>query len=393
MTNLLLRLAGLRGADCADAAIRAKVGSLSGAVGIGANLLLFAGKLLAGVLTGSVSITADAMNNLSDASSSIVTLLGFKLAQQPPDEDHPYGHARFEYLSGLAVAVMIMLIGFELAKTSGQKILHPTAVSFSGIAVAVLLGSIAVKMWLFLFNRKLGRMISSTTLEATAADSRNDCVSTAAVLAAGIIEHFFHIPVDGWMGMGVALFILWSGWGLAKQTISPLLGEAASPELRELIVDYVSKQPKVLGYHDLMVHDYGPGQRFASLHVEMDAADDPLYCHELIDDMERECLRSHNIHLVIHYDPVITNDPEINRLREKCTAYLKDQDSRLTLHDFRMVRGSGHTNLIFDVALPQDLRGREKAFQTGLNGYLNEGSHMTYYTVITFDPAEFNSEV
>lgn len=393
MTNLLLRLAGLRGADCADAAIRAKVGSLSGAVGIGANLLLFAGKLLAGVLTGSVSITADAMNNLSDASSSIVTLLGFKLAQQPPDEDHPYGHARFEYLSGLAVAVMIMLIGFELAKTSGQKILHPTAVSFSGIAVAVLLGSIAVKMWLFLFNRKLGKMIASTTLEATAADSRNDCVSTAAVLAAGIIEHFFHIPVDGWMGMGVALFILWSGWGLAKQTISPLLGEAASPELRELIVDYVSKQPKVLGYHDLMVHDYGPGQRFASLHVEMDAADDPLYCHELIDDMERECLRSHNIHLVIHYDPVITNDPEINRLREKCTAYLKDQDSRLNLHDFRMVRGSGHTNLIFDVALPQDLRGREKAFQTGLNGYLNEGSHMTYYTVITFDPAEFNSEV
>lgn len=393
MTNLLLRLAGLRGADCADAAIRAKVGSLSGAVGIGANLLLFAGKLLAGVLTGSVSITADAMNNLSDASSSIVTLLGFKLAQQPPDEDHPYGHARFEYLSGLAVAVMIMLIGFELAKTSGQKILHPTAVSFSGIAVAVLLGSIAVKMWLFLFNRKLGKMIASTTLEATAADSRNDCVSTAAVLAAGIIEHFFHIPVDGWMGMGVALFILWSGWGLAKQTISPLLGEAASPELRELIVDYVSKQPKVLGYHDLMVHDYGPGQRFASLHVEMDAADDPLYCHELIDDMERECLRSHNIHLVIHYDPVITNDPEINRLREKCTAYLKDQDSRLTLHDFRMVRGSGHTNLIFDVALPQDLRGREKAFQTGLNGHLNEGSHMTYYTVITFDPAEFNSEV
>ena len=393
MTNLLLRLAGLRGADCKDSAIRAKVGSLSGLVGIGCNLLLFVGKLLAGILTGSVSITADAMNNLSDASSSIVTLLGFKLAQQPPDEDHPYGHARFEYLSGLAVAVMIMLIGFELAKTSCQKILNPTEVAFSGIAVAVLLGSICIKMWLFLFNRKLGRMISSTTLEATAADSRNDCVSTAAVLAAGIIEHFFRIPVDGWMGMGVALFILWSGWGLAKQTISPLLGEAASPELRELIVDYVSQQPKVLGYHDLMVHDYGPGQRFASLHVEMDAADDPLYCHELIDDMERECLRSHNIHLVIHYDPVITNDPEINRLREKCTAYLKERDSRLTLHDFRIVRGSGHTNLIFDVALPLDLRGREKDFQTGLNCYLNEGSPMTYYTVITFDPAEFNSEV
>ena len=393
MTDLLLRLAGLREADCRDSAVRAKIGSLSGAVGIGANLLLFVFKLLSGILTGSVSITADAMNNLSDASSSIVTLLGFKLAQQPPDEDHPYGHARFEYLSGLAVAVMIMFIGFELAKSSVEKILNPTAVAFSGIAVAVLLGSIAVKMWLFLFNRKLGRMIVSTTLEATAADSRNDCVSTAAVLAAGIIEYFFHIPVDGFVGLGVAVFILLSGWGLAKQTISPLLGEAASPELRALIVDYVGQQPKVLGYHDLMVHDYGPGQRFASLHVEMDAADDPLYCHELIDDMERECLRSHNIHLVIHYDPVITNDPEINRLRSKCLGFLQSRDSRLTLHDFRMVRGSGHTNLIFDVALPMELRGREKEFQTALNAHLNEGSAMTYYTVITFDPAEFNSEV
>ena len=393
MTELLLRLARLSGADCRDPMARAKVGSLSGAVGIGANVLLFIGKLLSGIFTGSVSITADAMNNLSDASSSIVTLLGFKLAQQPPDADHPYGHARFEYLSGLAVAVMIMLIGFELAKSSVEKILNPTAVEFSGIAVAVLLGSIVVKMWLFLFNRKLGKMISSTTLEATAADSRNDCVSTGAVLAAGIIEHFFHIPVDGFVGLGVAVFILFSGWGLAKQTISPLLGEAASPELKALIVDYVSQQPQVLGYHDLMLHDYGPGQRFASLHVEMDAADDPLYCHELIDDMERECLRSHNIHLVIHYDPVITNDPEINRLRTRCADYLKQQDSRLTLHDFRMVRGAGHTNLIFDVALPLELRGREKEFQTGLNAHLNEGSPMAYYTVITFDPAEFNSEV
>ena len=392
MTELLLRLA-LPGGDYHSPKVRAKVGSLSGAVGIGANVLLFFGKLMAGLLTGSVSITADAMNNLSDASSSIVTLLGFKLAQQPPDEDHPYGHARFEYLSGLAVAVMIMLIGFELAKSSVEKILNPTAVNFSGIAVAVLLGSIAVKLWLFLFNRKLGKMICSTTLEATAADSRNDCVSTAAVLAAGAIEHFFALPVDGYVGLGVALFILWSGWGLAKQTISPLLGEAASPELRSLIVDYVSTRPQVLGYHDLMVHDYGPGQRFASLHVEMDAADDPLYCHELIDDMERECLRSHNIHLVIHYDPVITNDPEINRLRGKCADFLQTQDSRLTLHDFRMVRGTGHTNLIFDVSLPAELRGREKEFQAGLNAHLNQDSPMTYHTVITFDPAEFNSEV
>ena len=390
MTELLLRLA-LRGRnDYRSPDTRAKVGSLSGAVGIGANLLLFLGKLTAGLLTGSVSITADAMNNLSDASSSIVTLLGFKLAQQPPDDDHPYGHARFEYLSGLAVAVMIMLIGFELGKSSLEKILNPTAVVFSGVAVYVLLGSIGVKLWLYLFNRKLGKLISSTTLEATAQDSRNDCVSTLAVLAAAAAEHFFDIRIDGFVGMGVALFILWSGWGLAKQTISPLLGEAASPELRELIVDYVSTRPQVLGYHDLMVHDYGPGQRFASLHVEMDAADDPLYCHEIIDDMERECLRSHNIHLVIHYDPVITNDPEINRLRNQCARFLAERDSRMTLHDFRIVRGTAHTNLIFDVSLPYDLRGQEKQIQKALEETLNEGSVMIYHTVITFDPAEFN---
>ena len=392
MTDLLLRLTVKDRNDYRDPALRAKVGSLSGAVGIGANVLLFAGKLLAGLMTGSVSITADAMNNLSDASSSIVTLLGFKLAQQPPDEDHPYGHARFEYLSGLAVAVMIMLIGFELAKSSVEKILNPTQVNLSAVAVGVLLGSIAVKLWLFLFNRKLGRLISSTTLEATAQDSRNDCVSTLAVLAAAAVEHFFQLPVDGFVGLGVAVFILVSGWGLAKQTISPLLGEAASPELRELIVDYVSQQPQVLGYHDLMVHDYGPGQRFASLHVEMDAADDPLYCHELIDDMERECLRSHNIHLVIHYDPVITNDPQINQLRHKIVSLLMDQDPRLSIHDFRIVRGWGHTNLIFDVVLPTDLRGQEKAIQAELDRALNKDSAIVYYTVITFDPAEFNMD-
>jgi cation diffusion facilitator family transporter len=390
MTEILLRLV-LRGReDHRSPDVRAKVGSLSGIVGICANVLLFAFKLLAGLLTGSVSITADAMNNLSDASSSIVTLLGFRLAQQPPDDDHPYGHARFEYLSGLAVAVMIMLIGFELGKSSFEKIIDPQKVAFSAVAVGVLLGSICVKLWLYLFNNKLGKLIASTTLEATAQDSRNDCVSTLAVLAAGLAEYFFDIRIDGFVGLGVAVFILVSGWNLAKQTISPLLGEAASPELRALIVDYISVQPQVLGYHDLMVHDYGPGQRFASIHVEMDAGDDPLYCHEIIDDMERECLRSHNIHLVIHYDPVITNDPEINRLRNLCVAHLASQDERLTLHDFRMVRGFAHTNLIFDVSLPHDLRGQEKEIQKKLNEEINEGSAMTYHTVITFDPAEFN---
>lgn len=392
MTNLLLRIFIKDDPDGKDPRTRSAVGMLSGIVGIVCNVLLFALKLAIGTLTGSLSVTADAMNNLSDASSSIVTLIGFRLARMPADEDHPYGHARIEYLTGLAVAVLIIIIGFELSKSSLEKILNPAAVEFTVTAVLVLLGSIVLKLWLNLFNRKLGKMIDSTALLATAADSRNDCIATGAVLLAGVAEQLFRVPVDGYVGMAVALFILWSGWNLARETISPLLGEAASPELRGLIVDYISAQPKVLGFHDLMVHDYGPGQRFASIHVEMDAGDSPLYCHELIDDMERECLRSHNIHLVIHYDPVITDDPELNRLREKVHGLLKSRDERLSVHDFRMVRGTGHTNLIFDVTLPMDMRGQEKAIQSELDRQLNAGSAMTYHTVITFDPEAFNQE-
>ena len=389
MTNLLLRIF-IKGnsSQIADTQ-RAAIGSLSGAVGIGCNLLLFLGKILVGLVTGSVSVTADAMNNLSDASSSIVTLLGFRLARMPADEDHPYGHARFEYLTGLAVAVMIMVIGFELGKSSVEKILHPAAVSLSLTAALVLLGSIGVKLWLFLFNRKLGRLIDSSTLLATAADSRNDCVATAAVLTAAAVEQFLDLRIDGIVGLGVAVFICASGWNLAKETISPLLGQGASPELRDRIVDYISAQPHVLGFHDLMVHDYGPGQRFATIHVEMDTRQDPLFCHELIDDMERECLRSHNVHLVIHYDPVVTDDPELNARREQVAAILREMDTRLSLHDFRMVRGNSMTNLVFDVSLPLDLRGQEQEIRQRLEERLNEESNITYYAVITFDVGGF----
>ena len=390
MTNLLLKLFVNNHTKTSDPAVRSAIGSLSGAVGICCNVLLFLGKIIVGTLSGSVSITADAMNNLSDASGSILTLVGFKLAGKPADEDHPYGHARFEYLSGLAVAAMIVVIGFELAKSSVEKILSPTPVDFSPVVAAVLVGSIGVKLWLALFNTRLGKLIHSTTLQATAADSRNDCIATAAVLAAGIIEAVSAIPVDGFIGFGVALFILWSGANLARETISPLLGESANPELRQQIVDYIAVQPKVLGYHDLMVHDYGPGQRFASLHVEMDRSEDPLLCHELIDDMERECLRSHNVHLVIHYDPVVTDDPELTRLKELCSRLLRQRDSRLSLHDFRMVQGKRHMNLIFDVALPDDLRGQEKDIRTELGRQLNELDEKEYHVIITFDAAAFN---
>ena len=390
MTKLLLRLF-VKGHKTPDRPeVRSRVGVLSGAVGIVCNALLCVLKLIVGVLSGSVAITADAMNNLSDAASSIVTLVGFKLAQQPADEDHPYGHARYEYLSGLAVAGMILVIGFELGKTSVEKILNPTDVLFSVPVCIVLGGSILVKLWLFLFNRYLGKMVNSQALLATAADSRNDTVSTLAVLAAGIVGTVFHLRIDGVMGLAVAAFILYSGVNMAKETISPLLGENASPQLRQQIVELVNACPGVLGYHDLMVHDYGPGQRFASMHVEMDQQADPLVCHELIDNLERACLRSYNVHLVLHYDPVVTGDAQLDRMRTVVLELLQQQDARITIHDFRMVQGKGHTNLIFDMALPADLMGKHKAIKAKLDADLQNLNEGTYYTVVTFDLATFN---
>lgn len=389
MTKLLLRSIKKRHPDLSTPRARSAVGVLSGIVGLICNLLLFAGKLAVGILSGSVSITADAMNNLSDATSAIVTFVGFKLAEQPADEKHPYGHARFEYLSGLAVAAIIVVIGFELARSSVDKIFHPAATEFSLILLPVLLLSIIVKLWLSLFNRTLGKQLDSTALLAAAADSRNDCIATGAVLLSALIEHFTALALDGYIGLAVSLFILYSGANLAKETISPLLGESASPQLRSLIVDYISTNPMVLGYHDLFVHDYGPGQRFASIHVEMDRNEDPLLCHEVIDDMERECWNSHNVHLVIHYDPVVTDDPELTRLHTLVDQALKAMDQRLQTHDFRMVQGSGHTNLIFDIVLPSDLRKQEETIRQHIACAL-EQEPQTYYTVITFDSAAFD---
>ena len=390
MTNWLLRAFVKNTDHPEDPKVRAALGRMSGIVGIVCNCLLFVGKLLVGLLTKSVSITADAMNNLSDATSSVVTMLGFQLAERPADEDHPFGHARYEYLSGLAVSALILIIGVELGKSSLEKIIHPAAVEFSWVSVGVLLASIAVKLWMAAFNVALSKKIQSATLMATAADSRNDVITTAAVLVAALVEHFTKLQVDGYMGLAVSAFILYSGVGLAKDTISPLLGENADPELREKIVDYIRENPKVLGFHDLMVHHYGPGQRFASLHVEMDSREDPTECHEIIDDLERECLKSHGVHLVIHYDPVVTDDPELDRMHVRIEQILHTIDLRLGIHDFRMVPGKEHTNLIFDIVLPSDLRGQEEKIQETLSRELNTDSPITYYPVITFDQSSFN---
>ena len=388
MTKLLLRL--FAKGDPALPQTRAKTGKLSGGVGIVCNLFLFGLKLLVGIVSGAVSITADAMNNLSDATSSVVTLVGFKLAEKPADEDHPYGHARYEYLSGLAVAAMIIVIGFELAKSSVEKIITPTAVAFSVPVLLVLVGSVLVKLWLSHFQKHLGQRIRSAALLAAATDSRNDVLATGAVLAALTVEHFTNLRIDGFVGLGVAVFILYSGVSMAKQTISPLLGETASPELRELIVGVVCAEPKVLGYHDLMVHDYGPGQRFATMHVEMDEKESALQCHEIIDNLERICLNEHNVHLVLHYDPVVTGDAELEHIKQRVLTLLQEQDSRITIHDFRMVQGQGHTNLIFDTSLPADLMHRQKEIKANLDEQLNREGNSKYYTVITFDLASFN---
>lgn len=365
--------------------IRARIGKLSGAVGIICNCLLAAGKLIVGHMTSSMSITADGLNNLSDGASSIVTLLGFKLAEKPADRKHPYGHARIEYIAGLTVAVMILFIGLELGKSSVQKFINPAPIEFSFTAVWVLCASILVKLFMMLFNLKMGRRINSNTLLATAADSRNDVMTTSAVLAASIVEHFYDVRIDGVMGIAVSLFILYSGIKLAGETMSPLLGEGANPELQKQITDYINGCPMVLGCHDLMVHDYGPGRRYASIHVEIDKNEDPMACHARIDRMERECLKNYGTHLVIHYDPVVTDDPEVNSTKRLVNTIIKVRDGRLTIHDFRMVDYGESVKMSFDMVLPEDLRGQEQSIKETVEKALDSLDSKKYYADITFD--------
>ena len=388
MTQLLLTLF-VKSKDPSDPAYRSACGKLAGATGIACNLLLFLIKMLAGLLSGSVSVMADAFNNLADASSSLVTLLGFKLAEKPADPHHPYGHARIEYLSGLIVSAMILVIGVELAKSSFEKILHPEEVAFTWITAGILAVSILVKLWLAGFCRRLGRQIGSAALEATAADSRNDVISTGSVLAAGLLTMAFGWQIDGFVGLAVAAFILYSGIGIARETMNPLLGEAPDPGLVKMISDRILSYEKVLGIHDLMVHDYGPGRRFASVHVEMDSQEDPLVCHDIIDTIERDFLSQYHIQLVVHYDPLVTNDSELTYMRELVTAEIEQIDPRLSIHDFRMVRGPRHTNLIFDLTIPFELEAKKDELKAMIDQRV-QFECKKYYTVITFDCEAFN---
>ena len=340
----------------ADPAVRDAYGKLAGIVGILSNSLLCVMKMLIGFLSGSIAIVADAVNNLADASSSLITLVGFKLASMPEDDEHPYGHARMEYLAGMAVSVMIIIVGVELGKSSIEKILHPSPLEFSWTVVIVLLLAIAIKVWQSLFNISAGKKINSLALIATGTDSRNDVISTSVVLAGVLMGHFLNVQIDGYLGLAVALFILWSGISLVKETVSPLLGEAPDPDLVNNIEKQAMSFDGVLGIHDLVVHNYGPGKIFASVHIEVDSDVDVMLSHDLVDNIEKQI--SHDLHLLLtaHMDPVNTHDPNREPLSNIIKETISEIPGVLSFHDLRIVPGSTHTNVIFDVVVSSECK-------------------------------------
>lgn len=384
MTKFLVRLFVKNYEQAQLPEVRASYGKLSGMVGIVYNVLLFAAKFILGTITASVAITADAFNNLGDASSGIVSFLGFKMASRPADKEHPYGHARYEYLAGLTVCVLILVIGVELLKESFGKIVHPEPVNFSWVTIGVLVLAIGVKLWLAVFNRTLGKKISSQTLLATAADSRNDVIATGAVIIATVLSHVTKLSLDGYMGLLVALFILYSGVNLVKETLDPILGKAADEDLVREIEKRILSYPGVYGTHDLMIHDYGPGRQFGSVHVEVAAEEDVLKSHDMVDNIERDFLKELNIHLIVHMDPIITKDESVNNLRHWLAKEVKKVHEELTIHDLRVVPGETHTNVIFDCVVPRGLEKSDEEIKEAIDLLVKE-TYPTYYCVITVD--------
>ena len=364
--------------------VRQSYGMLCGAVGIFLNLCLFTGKFIAGLISNSIAITADAFNNLSDAGSSIITLIGFRMAGQKPDPDHPFGHGRIEYISGLLVAVIILLMGLELLKSSFTKILHPDELSFSPVILVILIVSILVKCYMYLYNHSLGKRFGSSAMLATATDSLSDVLATSAVLISTLVAHFSGLSIDGWCGILVGLFICYSGFGAAKDTISPLLGQAPDPEFVQQVTDIVTAHKEVIGVHDLIVHNYGPGRILISLHAEVPADGNILTLHDVIDTIEHELRNTLNCHAVIHMDPVQVGDAETDRLRELTAQCLQAIDPTLSMHDFRIVSGPTHTNLIFDVVTPYDYAMSDKEL-TGLIQQKLQEKNPNYFTVIDVD--------
>lgn len=385
MISLLARIFIKNHDDYQSPTVRQAYGMLCGAAGIGLNILLFIGKWLAGTLSGSIAITADAFNNLSDAGSSVITLIGFKLSGQKPDPEHPFGHGRMEYISGLFVSVAILIMGFELIKSSVGKILHPEAIESSPVILAILVASILVKLYMCFYNRSIGKKINSAAMRATANDSLSDTVSTTLVLAATIISQLTGVILDGWFGVLVGIFIFYTGITTMKDTMDPLLGQAPDKELVNHIEEVVMAHPIVHGIHDLIVHDYGPGRLMISLHAEVSASGNLLEIHDEIDNIEHELQQKLNCAATIHMDPIVTDNEEVNRLHDRVLELAKSLDSSLNIHDFRMVEGPTHTNLIFDVAVPYECKMTDVEVSNTLKKGVRELSGGQYFAVIQID--------
>ena len=384
MTELLTRLFIRDRENVQDPAVRQQYGTLSGMVGICLNVLLFIGKLIAGAVSASIAITADAFNNLSDAGSSIISLIGFRLASQKPDPHHPFGHGRFEYIASLIISIIIVLMGFELGKSSFEKIVAPQAVEYSAVTFAVLGVSVLVKLYMFFYNNSVGKKIDSATMRATAMDSISDAVSTGAVLISAVIAMFTNLALDGWMGLVVAAFIMVTGFKSAKETIDSLLGTPPSPEFVKQIEDMALQYDDIIGVHDMIVHNYGPGRTFVSLHAEVPSDGDIVAIHDTVDNAEREIAKELGCLVTIHMDPVDVHDEHTAQLREKVSEIIKQINPDITFHDFRVVSGPTHTNLIFDIVSPMDCGLSDQELADTIADKIHQCNE-SYFAVINVD--------
>lgn len=384
MINLLIRLFVKDYKNSSSGEVRERYGLFSGLVGLFANLLLFVCKIVIGFLSGSISVIADGINNLSDASSAVITFIGFKLSSQPEDEEHPYGHARIEYLTGLFVSIFIILVGLLLFKSSVEKVINPVEIHVSLVAIIILALSILVKLWLTFFYITVSKAINSIALKATAIDARNDVITTSVVLAGLFISKYTGLIIDGYLGCAVSLFIIWSGIQLTKEVSSPLLGEPPDESLVKDIISITQSYSGVLGMHDLIVHNYGPRKHFASMHVEVSAYKDVLESHDMIDNIEREVSEKLGIHFVLHMDPIITSDPLLEKVREIIRESISSMDGISDIHDLREVKGETHTNIIFDLVISSECKIKEETVQKTIEENIQK-SYPDYFVVINFD--------
>ena len=390
MTGLLIKLFVKNSEDILNPDVRKDYGTLSGVVGIVCNIILFCIKLITGIITSAISVIADAFNNLSDAASSIITIIGFKLADKPADNDHPYGHGRYEYLSGLLIAFLIVITAFELLKSSVDKILNPEVVEFSIFSVVILVFSISLKMWMALFNKKIGKKLNASAMLATAADSLSDCIATGAVLLSLIIGHIFSINIDGFAGILVALFVFKAGIEAASDTLQPLLGQAPDPEFVKAIEEDILSDGKIKGIHDLHIHDYGPGRVIVSLHAEIPAEMNVMEAHDIIDSIEDKIKRKHKCEISIHMDPIETENEQVNSLKEAVRNILNDINPVLHFHDFRITNGPMRTNIIFDLEVPFDFELKDNEIIRKINESM-KAINETYYIVVHVDKVVINN--